>query len=66
MNYEHNQFADDDESNRIKLEMEKMFKEELKNNEEKNLVSDKVMSEIYKKNVCLDDFKQFPKLIINN
>lgn len=46
--------------------MEKMFREELKINGDQKLVSDKVMNEIYKKNVYLDDFKQFPKLIINN
>lgn len=46
--------------------MEKMFREELKINGEQKLVSDKVMSEIYKQNVFLDDFKSFPKLIINN
>ena len=34
-----------------------MFREELKINGEQKLISDKVMSEIYMKNVFLDDFK---------
>lgn len=37
--------------------MEKMFREELNIDGEQKLVSDKVMSEIYKQNVFLDDFK---------